>query len=104
MSVNGLERMTDRILAEARERREAILEQARVRCQAISEDNAKRAEEIRRRLAQEAEEEASAADIITDTITIIITDTDLFGDLVAPTDTTEAAVALADFSVCLCSP
>ena len=60
MSVNGLERMTERILAEARERREAILADARATCEEISAESTRRAEELRRRLAQEAEDAASA--------------------------------------------
>lgn len=60
MSVNGLERMTERILAEARERREAILADARATCEEISAESVLRAEALRRRLANEAEEAASA--------------------------------------------
>ena len=49
-------------------------------------------------------EEASAADITTDTITIIITAPDFTdGAGVDLITATEAADALADFSVCLCS-
>ena len=60
MSVNGLERITDKILADAREQAKLILEQARTDCEGITADYTARAEEIRERLSREAEEKASA--------------------------------------------
>ena len=60
MSVNGLQRITDQILADAQARADAILEQARAERDEINARYAKEAEEIRKALSSEAEEKASA--------------------------------------------
>ena len=60
MSVNGLQRITDQILADAQARADAILEQARAERDAITARYVREAEEIRQSLSSEAEEKASA--------------------------------------------
>ena len=60
MSVNGLERMTEQILSDARAEAEAILTAAREECARIKAESEAKAEQIRRRLSQEAEERAAA--------------------------------------------
>lgn len=55
MSMNGLERITERILAEAREEADRILSSAEAECVRIREDYAARADGIRARLSTEAE-------------------------------------------------
>lgn len=60
MSVNGLEKITDRIRLDAEARTAVILEQAKAECEKITADSNRRAEEIRRRLTQEAETKATA--------------------------------------------
>ena len=60
MSVNGLERMTEQILSDARAEAEAILTAAREECARIKAESEAKAEQIRRRLSQEAEARAAA--------------------------------------------
>ncbi len=60
MSVNGLERITDRILGDARSRAASILEQARAESEAIAADGQQRAEQIRLELSHAAEAKAAA--------------------------------------------
>ncbi len=60
MSVNGLERITDRILGEARSRASAVLEQARTESEALLAEGERRAEEIRAELSRAAEAKAAA--------------------------------------------
>ena len=60
MSVNGLERMTERILSDAKAQADAILAEAREECARIAAEKDAEAERIRRRLSQEAEERAAA--------------------------------------------
>ena len=55
MSMNGLERITEKILAEAREEADRILSSAEAECARIREEYAARADEIRARLSAEAE-------------------------------------------------
>ncbi|MBQ7334978.1 MAG: V-type ATP synthase subunit E [Clostridia bacterium] len=55
MAINGLEKITDKILAEAQARADRILADAQAECDRISADYAARAEEIRTRLSEEAE-------------------------------------------------
>ena len=55
MSVNGLEKITEKILADARERAAAILAQAEADCREITADYAARADGIRERLSSDAE-------------------------------------------------
>ena len=62
MSMNGLDRITQRILAEAQTEADAILASAKAESQRISEEYAARAEEIREQLTEAAEREA--ADLI----------------------------------------
>lgn len=59
MSMNGLERITEKILAEAREEADRILSSAEAECARIREEYAVRAEEIRARLSLEAEREGT---------------------------------------------
>ena len=60
MSVNGLERMTEQILSDARAQADAILSAAREECARITAESEDKAERIRTRLSQEAEARASA--------------------------------------------
>ena len=55
MSMNGLERITEKILAEAREEADRILSSAEAECARIREEYTARADEIRTRLSSEAE-------------------------------------------------
>ena len=55
MSMNGLERITEKILAEAREEAERIVASAEAECLRIREEYGARADEIRERLSAEAE-------------------------------------------------
>ncbi len=57
MAINGLERITDKILAEATAEAASILSAAEAETREISASYAARAEEIRRRLSEEAERE-----------------------------------------------
>ena len=59
MAMNGLERITGKILAEAQEEADRILAAAREECERISRDYATRADQIRDRLSAEAEQEAT---------------------------------------------
>ncbi len=59
MSVNGLQKMTDRILADAQAEAERLLAEAEAEAAAISEDYARRADEIRERLSVAAEEKGA---------------------------------------------
>ena len=65
MSVNGLERMTQQILSDAKAQAEAVLAAAREDCARIAAESRCEAEKIRERLSQEAE--ASAAALIAET-------------------------------------
>ena len=60
MSVNGLERITERILGDARSRAASILEQARAESEAIAAEGVRRVEQIRTELSQVAEANATA--------------------------------------------
>lgn len=60
MSVNGLERITDQILSDAKARADVLLETAIAECERITAESAAKAEEIRRRLSEEAEARATA--------------------------------------------
>jgi vacuolar-type H+-ATPase subunit E/Vma4 len=60
MSVNGLERMTQQILADARAQADAILGAAREECAKIAVESEAEADRIRKRLSQEAETQAAA--------------------------------------------
>lgn len=55
MAMNGLEKITDRILAEAQARADKILSEAQAESERISADYAARAEQIRATLSAEAE-------------------------------------------------
>ena len=55
MSMNGLERITEKILTEAREEAARILSSAEAECSRIREEYAARADDIRARLSAEAE-------------------------------------------------
>lgn len=55
MSMNGLERITEKILAEAREEADRILSSAEAECARIRDEYTARADEIRARLSMEAE-------------------------------------------------
>ena len=59
MSVNGLNKITEKILADAREEAERILTQAREDCEKISADYASQAEEIRERLSTQAQQKGA---------------------------------------------
>lgn len=59
MAMNGLERITERILAEARDEAARILGDAEAECARIGADAAARAENIRARLNEEAERDAA---------------------------------------------
>ena len=59
MSVNGLNKITEKILADAREESKRILEQARKDCKKISDDYASQAEQIREKLSVQAEQKAT---------------------------------------------
>ncbi len=58
MSVNGLQRITDQILGDARARAEAILDQARHESERITSEYEAEADALRRRLSLEAEHDA----------------------------------------------
>ena len=58
MSVNGLQRITDKILGDARTRADEILDQARQESERITSEYAKEADALRRRLSLQAESEA----------------------------------------------
>ena len=58
MSVNGLQRITDRILGDARARAEEILDQARQESERIASEYAAEADALRRKLSLLAEGEA----------------------------------------------
>lgn len=60
MSVNGLQKITDGILNDARSQAEEILERARAESEAITARYAQSAEGLRERLSAEAEEKATA--------------------------------------------
>ena len=60
MSVNGLERMTEQILSDARQKADAILAAAREECARITAESEAEAERVRRRLSEEAEARAAA--------------------------------------------
>ena len=60
MSVNGLQRITDKILADARARADQILDQARQESDRIASEYADQADALRRKLSLQAEEEAKA--------------------------------------------
>ena len=60
MSVNGLQRITDKILGDARTRADEILDQARQESERIVSEYVKEADMLRRRLSQQAESEAKA--------------------------------------------
>ena len=55
MAMNGLDKITDRILAEAQERADKILSEAQAESERIAADYAARAEQIRTTLSAEAE-------------------------------------------------
>ena len=55
MSMNGLNKITDKILAEAHEEADRVLAEARQACDTITADAAIRADEIRERLFDDAE-------------------------------------------------
>lgn len=57
MSLNGLEKITDRILAEAQEKADRILSDAQAECDRITAEYVARAEKIKEQLATEAEQE-----------------------------------------------
>lgn len=57
MAMNGLEKITSRILNDARAEADAILEQARAECDSIRAEYETKAEEIRRRISDDAERE-----------------------------------------------
>ena len=57
MAMNGLDRITDKILAEAQERADRILADAQAESEKITADYAARAEQIRSTLSEEAERE-----------------------------------------------
>lgn len=59
MSMNGLEKITDRILAEAQAQAERILADAQAECDKIRKTYAARAEEICQRLSDEAQREGA---------------------------------------------
>ncbi|MBQ7346791.1 MAG: V-type ATP synthase subunit E [Clostridia bacterium] len=59
MSMNGLDRITEKILAEARDEAAGILAAAEAECERITADYAARADAIRERLNAEAEREAT---------------------------------------------
>jgi len=58
MSVNGLQRITDRILEDARARADLILDQARQESERIASEYAAMADALRRKLSMQAESEA----------------------------------------------
>ncbi len=58
MSVNGLQRITDQILGDARARADVILDQARQESAQIASDYQAAADALRRRLSLQAEDEA----------------------------------------------
>ena len=60
MSVNGLERMTEQILSDARQKADAILAAAREECARITAESEAEAERVRRRLSEDAETRAAA--------------------------------------------
>jgi V/A-type H+-transporting ATPase subunit E len=60
MSVNGLQRITDKILADAQARADLILDQARQESERITAEYAAAADALRRKLSLEAESEAKA--------------------------------------------
>ncbi len=59
MSVNGLNKITERILTEAQAEADRILAQAEAECEAIRADYAARADEIRERLSVAAEQKGA---------------------------------------------
>jgi len=59
MSMNGLDRITERILSEAREEADRILEDAETKCAQIASEAEVRAAEIRARLNEDAERDAT---------------------------------------------
>ena len=61
MATNGLNKITERILAEAKAEADRILEQAEADCRKIREDYAAQAEEIRQTLSDEAERKSADA-------------------------------------------
>lgn len=58
MSVNGLQRITDRILGDARARADEILDQARQESERIASQSQAAADALRRKLSLQAEDEA----------------------------------------------
>ncbi len=61
MATNGLNKITDRILAQAKEEADRILAEAEADCEKIRADYAKQAEEIRQTLSAEAERKSEDA-------------------------------------------
>lgn len=59
MAVNGINRITDKILADAQARADQILADARTECEAIQADYNARAQQIRDRLSEEAQEKGT---------------------------------------------
>ena len=59
MSVNGLEKITEKILAEAQAEADRILSEAEAECETIRADYAARADEIRERLSVAAEQKGA---------------------------------------------
>ena len=59
MAINGLDKITDKILAEAQGEADRIIADAEAECARISEDFAKRAAQIKETLSAEAEREAT---------------------------------------------
>ena len=59
MSVNGLEKITERILTEAQAEADRILSEAEAECETIRADYAARADEIRERLSLAAEQKGA---------------------------------------------
>ncbi len=57
MSLNGLEKITDKILSDARERAEKILDTARTECERIKSEHRAAADVTRNALAEDAERE-----------------------------------------------
>ena len=61
MATSGLNKITERILAQAKEEADRILAEAEADCRKIQEDYAKQAEEIRQTLSDEAERKSADA-------------------------------------------
>lgn len=59
MAVNGINRITDKILADAQARADKILADARAECDGIQADYNARAQQIRDRLSEEAQEKGT---------------------------------------------